>query len=90
VFDFKPTAVLEDTMPPKKPKRSRGRPKSGKPPLVSAFSIKGSQEWRDWVMALASYSNMPASVLIDQALKMYAKANGYDDPMPKRQTGGDQ
>lgn len=90
MFEDHPTAVMEQRlMPPRKARRGRGRPKSGEPTAVSAFTLKGTAEWRDWVRALADHASMPASVLIDQALKAYAKSIDFDEPMPKRQTGGD-
>jgi len=60
-----------------------GRPK-GPEPKRSSVSLKGSTAWRDWLNDLAEHCHMPATVVIDQALIMYAKANNYGEPMPPR------
>lgn len=46
--------------------------------------VKGSKEWRDWVMALSRFSRMRVPFLIDHALIEYAKRHGFEPPAPKR------
>lgn len=60
-----------------------GRPKKGGPKSVG-IAIRGSQEWRDWVMRLAKSRRLKATDLIDQALIEYAKNHGFDEPAPER------
>jgi hypothetical protein len=67
-----------------KAKNRVGRPKGKKPPKRPAISIKGSVEWRDWLNGLAEHMSMPATIVIDQALKAYAQSNGYKPPFPGR------
>lgn len=71
-------------VPKPKPKNLGGRPKGLTPPKRPSVSLKGSLEWRDWLKGLADHMDMPATVVIDQALKAYAKANGYDEDFPGR------
>jgi hypothetical protein len=67
-----------------RPKRGKaGRPKVANPKR-QILSIKGSEEWRDWLRGLADHVHMPATTLIDQALIKFARGVGYDEPMPKR------
>ena len=68
---------------PKKARGKAGRPKSASP-KKQAVSLRGSDEWRDWLNKLAEHCSMPATVVVSQALKMYAKANEFADPMPPR------
>lgn len=70
--------------PKRKPKGKGGRPRLPDARTRPTISLKRSPEWRDWLNKLASHCNMPASVAIDQALKMYAKASEFPDPMPPR------
>jgi len=66
---------------PKNGAKVKGRKPTPKRP---GMSLKGSPEWREWVKSFAKYMNMPATIVVDQALKQYAKANGFDEPFPGR------
>lgn len=48
------------------------------------FQMKGSEEWKDWLDGLAKQLRMPSSAVVDNALVMYAKAQGYDRKAPER------
>ena len=49
-----------------------------------AVVIKGGQEWKDWVEALAKHCRTDVSKAIDQALIDYAKSKGFDQEAPER------
>ena len=68
------------------PKPKNGAEVTGRkpPPKRPGMSLKGSPEWREWVRSFSKHMNMPATILIDQALKQYAKANEFDTPFPGR------
>jgi hypothetical protein len=70
------------TEPKKGPKRA-GRPKSPQP-KKNVIGLRGSEEWRQWVMALADFRRLKATDLIDQALVEYAERYGFTRPAPKR------
>src|SRR3954466_3514925 len=62
------------------PKR-RGRPKSSaEGPKGNVLSIRGSEEWRDWVGRLADHSRLKVADVIDRALLAYAKQEGFTEP----------
>jgi hypothetical protein len=66
------------------PKR-RGRPKSStEAPKGNVLSIRGSEEWRDWVGRLADHGRLKVADVIDRALLLYAKHEGFDEPAPRR------
>ena len=68
------------------PKR-RGRPKgtvSGEVRKGNVFSIRGSQEWRDWVGRLADHNRLKVADVIDRALVAYARQEGFTEPAPRR------
>lgn len=71
------------------PARKMGRPKkkkTGEGPESRSFgiAIRGSKEWRDWVMELADFRRLKATDLIDQALVEYADRHGFTKRAPKR------
>lgn len=68
----------------KQPKRGPGRPKGEEPARRSMLSIRATEQWRDWINGLADHVDMPATVMIDQALKLYAKSVGFGDEFPGR------
>lgn len=70
---------------PKAPKTGkRGRPKVDRPSKRPGISLKGSEQWLEWIRGLADHMDMPATVVIDQALKAYARANDYKKEFPGR------
>jgi hypothetical protein len=48
------------------------------------FQMKGSEEWKNWLDELAKTLRMPSSAVVDNALVMYAKAQGFTKPAPER------
>ena len=65
--------------------RRRGRPKgSGDGPKGNVFSIRGSEEWREWVGRLADHSRLKVADVIDRALIVYARQEGFNEPAPRR------
>lgn len=63
--------------------KKKGRPIKG-PPKRMVVALRGTEEWRDWLNSLGDHMSMPASVVIVQAVREYARAHGFDEPMPKR------
>lgn len=56
--------------------------KRGQRTLVS---LKGNEQWAEWLKGLSDHTCLPATNVIDMALKQYAGTVGYPVPMPKRQ-----
>lgn len=63
-----------------------GRPKkrTDDDPKQYGIAIRGSKEWRDWVMDLAKFRRLKATDLIDQALTEYAKNHEFKPEPPPR------
>jgi hypothetical protein len=61
-----------------------GRPPSAAGPKHNVLSIRGSSEWRDWLNRLADHSRLKAADVIDRALILYARHEGFDEPAPRR------
>jgi hypothetical protein len=61
-----------------------GRKKRQDEDAKSGIAIRGSKEWRDWVMALAKFKRLKATDLIDQALIEYARNHHFEPPAPER------
>lgn len=73
-----------DLMPPKKPKKpTPGRPKTENPKR-SLASLKGSEEYAEWLESLTDHSHLPTAILIEQALREWAENHGFTKPQPKR------
>jgi hypothetical protein len=74
-------AVSETAATPKR----RGRPKgSAGARKGNVLSIRGSNEWRDWVGRLADHSRLKVADVIDRALLAYAKQEGFTEVAPRR------
>ena len=50
----------------------------------NVVSIRGTVEWRDWLMGLADHRRLAAADVIDQALIEHAQKHGYAPPAPRR------
>lgn len=77
-----PGALLE--MPqPKKRKSLGGRPKTPelKKPIAS---FRGTESFAAWFLELSEHVHLPASILIEHALRVYAENQGFKKPPPKR------
>ena len=68
-----------------KPKK-KGRPRVAekKKPVIS---LRGSEEWANWVKDLCDYTRMRPNDLIDQLLVKHATELGFDKKAPKRRVG---
>jgi len=42
--------------------------------------LRGTEEWKAWLDGFAARKGMPATVLVDHALRELAKRDGYVDP----------
>jgi hypothetical protein len=61
-----------------------GRPPSAAGPKYNVLSIRGTAEWRDWLNRLADHCRLKSADVIDRALIVYAKQEGFTEPPPKR------
>jgi hypothetical protein len=66
-----------------KAKKRTGRPKSPDPKRT-IMTIRGNEDWRDWVHRLAEHMRLKSTDLIDRALVELAQRNGFEEPPPKR------
>jgi hypothetical protein len=61
-----------------------GRPRSSESTVrVSAFGLRSTPEWRDWVLRMADKERVGVSDLVDRALALYAEHIKFELP-PKR------
>jgi hypothetical protein len=75
--------VLEPTVAKKKGKPVPAEPDdSGRKPMV--VQVRGSQEWKAWVEELAEIDGIPLAMMVDRALRLYARHLGFDKTPPKR------
>ena len=58
---------------------------STKSPLGVAVTLKGSAEWKEWLVELAGHCRLDVAKVIDKALIDYAKSEGFDRDAPRRQ-----
>jgi len=65
-----------------------GRSKGGRPkvdaPKRNILTMRGSEEWREWLNGLAEFCRLPTTTLVDHAVIKYAKDVGYEVAPPKR------
>jgi hypothetical protein len=74
-------------------KKKASQPKASEPatrrkapePVIrkNVISIRGTEEWRDWLIDYASSRRVPVTSLIDQVLAEAAKRDGFTPP-PER------
>lgn len=67
----------------KAPKNKGGRPKTPDP-KKTIMTIRGSDDWRDWVHRLAEHMRLKSSDLIDRALVELADKHGFKERPPQR------
>jgi hypothetical protein len=70
-----------------KKKVTKAKPTEPEPPLGprrTVLTIKGTDEWREWLEGLSDFLRTPTSTIVDHALVRYAKEMGYQQPAPKR------
>ena len=59
--------------------------KAGQPARQpTAITIRGSIAWREWLERGAEHCLTDVSKLVDVAVTQYLKAQGFDEPRPKR------
>lgn len=75
--------ALLDMPRSKKQKSVGGRPKTPDPKKPIA-SFKGTVEFAAWFNGLVEHVHLPATILIEHALREYAERHGYKTPAPKR------
>jgi hypothetical protein len=51
---------------------------------TTVVTIKGTDEWKDWLNGLSDHLRIPTSTVVDLALVLYARENGYRKDPPKR------
>jgi hypothetical protein len=49
----------------------------------NVISIRGTEQWRDWLIEYAAFRRVPVTSLIDQVLNEAAKRDGFTLP-PER------
>jgi hypothetical protein len=50
----------------------------------TVVTIKGRQEWREWLDRAARFCRTDVAKLVDAALVEYLKQRGFDEPPPWR------
>lgn len=66
-------------------KKKTPRTKTPEPgPRRAVLQMKGTEEWKEWLDDLARHLRMPTSAVVDNALVMYAKAQGFAREAPER------
>jgi hypothetical protein len=65
-----------DMARPKKPAKPEPKP--------TVISLKGSDEWREWLRRYADFCRTDAAKLIDAALITHAKIVGFTEKPPRR------
>jgi hypothetical protein len=50
----------------------------------TAITIRGSKQWRAWLERGAEHCRTDTSKLMDIAVAHYLKAQGFDEPPPRR------
>jgi hypothetical protein len=63
------------------PKR-KAKPKSTRRQV--AVNLKGNDDWKEWLQRASDHCRMSVSALVDVAVTRYVKAQGFDEPPPKR------
>lgn len=66
---------------PKKMAKKKGDPKR---PTYPVLSMRGSQEWKEWVDELADFLRLRTPDVVDKALVDLATKSGFTKPPPKR------
>ncbi|AGA26043.1 hypothetical protein Sinac_1665 [Singulisphaera acidiphila DSM 18658] len=77
--------MLTMTEPAKgKRKPGAGRPKGPTPRRKTIAAFKGSEPFEEWFDGLVEHCRIPASSVIELALIVFAKQEGYEPEPPKR------
>lgn len=65
-------------------KRTDSKPRSGSDARQVIASLKGSEEFDQWMEELAEFLRLPKTVLIEHGLVELARARGFKKPPPRR------
>jgi hypothetical protein len=81
------TELADEPVSTKKPKSDKPAPPAeptppNRKPLV--VQVRGTDAYRAWVERLAKHEYEDIAGLVEQALRAYAKAKGFDEPQPER------
>ena len=82
--DVRGTKAKGDGTSPKKLSKKMGRPPAPEGVKHNVLSIRGTTEWRDWLNRLSEHCRLKSPDVIDRALIVYAKQEGFTEPPPKR------
>jgi len=74
---------------PKKPRVSEPPPPPAPEPAKweakrLIFQMRGSDEFKAWLLALADFDATDATEVVERALAAYARTIGFTQPRPKR------
>ena len=50
----------------------------------TAFTVKGTVAWKEWLDRAARHCRLSTSSLVDLAVTKYAKEAGFEEPPPER------
>lgn len=50
----------------------------------TVLTIRGTDEWREWLERAARHSRMTVSTFVDLAVAKLASENGFAEPPPQR------
>ncbi len=65
-------------------KKQAGKKPEVPGPRRTVLTIKGTDEWAEWLAGLGEFLRTPTSTVVDHALVKYAKEVGYTAEAPKR------
>jgi hypothetical protein len=51
---------------------------------ATVLTIRGTQEWREWLERAANHCRVTSSTLVDIAVAKFVKDQGFEEPPPKR------
>lgn len=54
------------------------------PNRATVLTIRGTQEWRDWLERAANHCRLTTSTLVDLAVTRFAREQGFEEAPPKR------
>jgi hypothetical protein len=75
-------AEIDVARPKSKPKAEPPPDPGGRKPLV--IQVRGGTEWKLWVERLSDFDGIPLAMLVDRALRVYARQIGFEEAPPKR------
>lgn len=61
-----------------------GRKKREESPRTVGVNIKARDEWSQWLREGADHCGLSVSDVVDQAVRLYLRRQGFEKPAPKR------